>query len=148
MTEEQKKKYIAKVAMTNYVVCFLAIVKESRLIVTLYLKRDGTLTDRADQAEYFADTRSAFTFLHSAPFECPKVPENFEIIPHSTFYKEVTVELLYNPKNEKGEYTVDMKYTFFGDRDLECVFNANGNTTLRQVVNNQYPVYSGDPTHV
>lgn len=148
MTEEQKKKYIAKVVLTNFVICFLAIVKDSRRIVTLYLQRDGGLTDRTDQAAYFSDARSAFTFLHSAPFECPKVPEIFDIIPHSTFYKEVNVELLYLPKNEKGEYRVDMNYTFIGDRDLECVFDADGHTTTRQVINNQFPISSGDPTHV
>jgi hypothetical protein len=76
-------------------------------------------------------------FLRSAPFDAPKIPEEYEIIPHSNYYREVTVELLYLPKDENGQYKVDTKYTFFGNNDLECVFSAAGNTTLRTVINNQ-----------
>ena len=137
MTEEQRKKYIAKVAMTNYVSCMLAIEKSTRKITELFLTGGGLMTPDSTKAAYFSDTFSAFMFLRSAPFDAPKIPEEYEIIPHSNYYREVTVELLYLPKDENGQYKVDTKYTFFGNNDLECVFSAAGNTTLRTVINNQ-----------
>ena len=143
MTEDEKKKYIAKAITTNCVIGFITVHKESRMLVHMYLGIDGKLTDHVNYAALFSDPMSAFTFLKSAPFEAPALPEGYEMIPFSMSYRLCKVTRLFMPKDEKGEYKCDVHVAFNEGR-----VNTAGLPIEQEIFNNQYPLFSGDKTHV
>ena len=143
MTEEEKQKYIAKAVTTNCVIGFIAINKENRMLVDMYLKMDGTLTDNVIDGALFSDPMSAFTFLKSAPFEVPVLPDGYEMLPFSLSYRLCKVTRLFLPKNESGEYTCDAHVAFGVGR-----VNTTGCTVDHEIINNTQPLSSGDQNHV
>ena len=136
MSPEELKKYIAQIIMNNYIVVFYGINKETRKIDELYLAGDGSLTTEVQNAAYFSDTMSAFMFLRTAPAPCPVAPESHEIVPHSTFYRCVTVDIRYRDKNEQGEYKADVDYNFTALDHDDGIVGANGAPTYRVAYNN------------
>jgi len=152
--DNDKDKYIARVKMDNYLIAMLGIHYKDRRITELYMSSRGVFSPDPSKAALFSDSMAAFTFITSAPFtpyvqeveiEPGKLVPEYELIPHSSFYRRVLVEYKYLPKDENGEYHREDNYCFVtGDGPIDSL----GTACKRHFVNNVFPIDTGDQTHV
>lgn len=138
MTEYESEKYYAKLTMDNCVIAFVAIKKDSRELVTLFMNPLRELTTDPIKAAYFSDIASASTFLRAMGTDLPKMPDGYELVSHSNYYEMVTVTYKYPRRTSlEDSYKVEMEYRFWRDDPKRTchAFSATGSATLRLLDN-------------